>query len=383
MSQVKISGLIQLTSPLHVASPDKEWFYDRESNYISKSKGGDKSSPVNRTTTTSVVGADGVIEQGIPILPANGLRGRLRRHATAIILDALSRQGERITIDAFHGMTCGAITGKPVKGVFSIKELLAERAHLFLGLFGGGEKVSRSAYLVSDLVPYTELMKDIGAIPQNDTPTPSSVITKKAINSANGREDSLSGVFLMNRLDDVKNGQSEKTMSAIKNYEESAQAWFSEIQKTESVDANGKTKDERAAVSLTNMMNVELVRAGTRFYFNLELFESATPSQAGLMLMSIQQLVEKNQLGGLIAKGCGKFNAKELKIIANGEECDLFSPDGKSLNESCEFIYDSLKAVNDSLNSMTADYINSAFIRTIDETKKAKSDSKEALEIAS
>ena len=45
------------------------------------------------------------------------MRGRLRRIAAEDVFDALKGRGETISLEVYHGMTCGAVTGQPAKGL--------------------------------------------------------------------------------------------------------------------------------------------------------------------------------------------------------------------------------------------------------------------------
>ena len=49
----------------------------------------------------------------VPMIPANDLRGRLRRCAARQVFDVLLSKDEQISLDAYPGMTCGAVTGSP------------------------------------------------------------------------------------------------------------------------------------------------------------------------------------------------------------------------------------------------------------------------------
>lgn len=367
---IKIDGAITLTSNLFVAHPQPSWIdnsgriYDREPDSSIDAK------PLNRTTTMSVIDDQGVLQKDIPFFPANGFRGRLRRKATEAVLAALSSTNQKVTIDAFHGMSCGAVTQKPSKETTTLSNLLDDKNHLFVGLFGGGIRVAQSGYLVSDLIPITHTMRQIGAIPEDVVPaykmnqTKTEIVGDKLVKSPVPIQNyNLKHIDHHHRLDDVKGGVSEATISAFGNYYEEASAWLS-------------NKDFK----VTAMTGTESVIPGSKFYFNLETKPYLTDAQTGLMLLSLEAMIQDNALGGLIRYGFGKYDASALKITYHDEdgshEVQLLVD--HRLNKQCARINTCVEAAKDALKTITSDYVNGIFLAKQEDEggKKSKSKSK-------
>lgn len=373
----KIDGIIKLTSPLHVTS-QQDYFMDKN-GYFSFTKG-EGATRVTRTISFSVINNEGELVRDIPMLPANGLRGRLRRHATKIVLNALRKNNQHVTIDAFHGMTSGAVTGVPDKSTTLISRLLSDRSHLFLGLFGGGPRISAGGYIVSDLIPATELTSAIGMVPDSVNFQPPYVelgkeMGQRWLNSLG--KHGLGNISNFIRIDDIKKPLSIETMSGIADFEKTSQDWLKEIITADKVDANVEGADEskRNPKAISNMMTVEAVMPGTPMYFNLEGAGYLSPAQTGLMLLAVESMVAENAFGGWIRNGFGKYNASELTITTEDGQESLFIKDGGKLvlNQNSEFIESCLVAVNEAFDALTSEDINGVYLRSVEPSAAEKS----------
>ena len=147
-----VRGILRLTSPLHIAAPRKETV-DPETDRLLP--GGERGIMVVPTTKyrlpmfvrgSQTSGVDAIAEAevprgsafaDVPVIPANDPRGRLRRCAARKVFDVLLARNEQTSLGAYHGMTCGAVTGSP-NGRLTFAEAAQAARHSFLGLFGGG-----------------------------------------------------------------------------------------------------------------------------------------------------------------------------------------------------------------------------------------------------
>jgi len=68
----------------------------------------------------------------VPVFRANDLRGRLRRFAADVIFGKLLKRDQKISLEAYHGMTCGAVTGQPTPGL-DFDLAIKSGVHPFLG----------------------------------------------------------------------------------------------------------------------------------------------------------------------------------------------------------------------------------------------------------
>ena len=103
----------------------------------------------------SVLEAGGSTRQ-VPVIAANNIMGRLRRHAAHHLLDAIKAKNERIKIGTYMGLQCGAVTGNPDGRDVTFDEYKETRQHPYIGLFGGGPRMMRRYVRVFNAVPYTD-----------------------------------------------------------------------------------------------------------------------------------------------------------------------------------------------------------------------------------
>ncbi|MBE0470232.1 MAG: type IV CRISPR-associated protein Csf2 [Methyloprofundus sp.] len=291
----KILGAITLTSPLHVPTP-----------FESKSSGEEKTRQVTDVIKTWYIGADGK-RRVVPYFPANDFRGRLRREATGIILKAYN---SLVSLNLYHSMSCGAVTGAPWKdkhGVEYVSGLKAElsyqyRKNVFAGLFGGGFYMLPSGFRMSDMLPAVEGLSVAGLLPYGYS---GPVVDIESFN--------LTTNFIMNRFDDAIKDPS-KTMQHCEASD--VDDWVAEL---------ASTGTDRNKLSLTNFLEVAAIMPGTPMVFNMDLKDDLTDAQIGLMLLSLQGLCNKQGLGASSRKGFGNFNAFDLTLYSEDGHTKIFN----------------------------------------------------------
>ncbi|MDD3744097.1 MAG: type IV CRISPR-associated protein Csf2 [Lentimicrobiaceae bacterium] len=377
MTNIQICGSLKLTSHLHVASPISARFTKRDDRYVINYTGQD-GKPLTRTMTYNVLQNDGSMVRDIPYMPGNGLRGRLRRCATEFIFKKFkeiygSDMESKFTIDTFHGMTCGAVTGVPTSSMASVSGIQKEYKHLFLGLFGGGPNITQGKYTVSDLIPVCAVTQEIGSVPSdiNTLPSTRSYLEGEAktreISSTStdlARGNGLTNIYHIFRKDDVVNGNFIVPLDQFTNFDEDAQAWLAEIA--------GK-KEGESKTSVSNMVAFEAIIPGTNMWFDMKI-NDATQEQFGLMLNALLILARDKRLGGHVSMGLGQFNALDLKIKVNEESIPLFvvKHDVLHLNTDEPLIDDADRAVNAFLQTVDYDYFNEMYVREEAKPKKTK-----------
>lgn len=291
----KILGAITLTSPLYVPTP-----------FESKSSGEEKKRQVSDVIKTEYVGVDGK-KRRVPYFPANGFRGRLRREATSIILKAYN---SLVSLNLYHSMSCGAVTGAPGKDKHGVEYSIGLKAELsyqysknvFAGLFGGGFYMLPSGFRVSDMLPAVEGLTVAGLLPYGYS---GPVVDIESFN--------LTTNFIMLRRDDAINDPS-KTMQHCEVSD--IDDWIAELEST-GVDRN--------KLSLTNFLEVAAIMPGTPMAFSMDLKDELTDAQIGLMLLSLQSLCNKQGLGAASRKGFGNFNAFGLALYSEDGHAKIFN----------------------------------------------------------
>lgn len=165
-------GVLRTTSPLHITDTDKSVRWDPAGRkFVYSSKGG---FPLTLTRRAKLmVGlkrneddheeTEVMFQRSFPIIPASTWRGMLRRGAARVIEDhVIHTLNTKLTYEAYQGLHCGAVSGKPDGVTSTTDEIVSARRHVFYGIFGGGPRMLPGALKVSDSIPVTEEL--IGSI---------------------------------------------------------------------------------------------------------------------------------------------------------------------------------------------------------------------------
>lgn len=338
----QIEGIVQFITPFHEATPGSYGMNDAGQIYSGQPSG---TKPLTRTMTMGVTTDAGIIN--VPIFAANGFRGLLRRKAAHRVVDASGPVSDSV----WRGMSCGAVTAKPDKAKPSVRDTLARRGHVFMGLFGGGPQITTSGYQVGDLLPVLQPLIARSMIPEKFE---SFVITKMIGGQQTPliRPDDLYSYYHMLRIDDFHRMSDPKLPGAVLDFEDAATNWLrlvgdnrNEVQASKDAiaEATARKKLAREAgvklteaapektskLGVTSMTAVEVVNPGTPFYFNMTLNAYLLDAQVGLMLLSLQDLVQEGFLGGNRRYGCGRFVAN-LSLAENGASTPIFFRDPDS-----------------------------------------------------
>ena len=319
----RIEGIIRLTTPLHCANPDQSVWSDKSND--------------NRTPTMQMrlVTPEGMLV--IPYFPGNDLRGRLRRKAAALVLDHVTLQ-KKVSVELYGGLSCGAISASPESDV-TVDEVLRARENVYMGLFGGGTRLLRSRYRVSDMVPVLASTIAAGMVPQqygeNDhgffIPTYRTESGPKAVEGWQ-----LLQMTQNLRIDDVGSAaRPDELLSYIDDLGSVVK------HQTDTLDAQMKRKADKAAVKagamkatevvgktgVRNIFSYQTIMAGTPMYFDLDFTDDVSDAHVGFMLLALQSLVREQALGGWGRAGRGRYTA-DLSLIRGGEKISVFNAKG-------------------------------------------------------
>jgi CRISPR type IV-associated protein Csf2 len=321
---LSIQGTLKLTSPLHVAAFESSWRLSDERRPIQGDNGG---KPLTRMARQSLVDKDNVTCE-IPFVAANSFRGRLRRLAAKRVQSTIGP----VSIDTYHGLSCGAVSGRPAKGAVTISGAARARANVYLGLFGGSPGMYPSHYRAFDAVPVTDTTIGIGMVPARYAAL--APVRRFGDTTRPARPDELLFFLDFNRIDDALRFRDPEAPLAIKEYESAMADWMAKISDNrqavaaskEAVAANkGKKGKERASVekvsksSLDTMSAIEAVAPGANLFFRIDLDDGVDDAQAGLMMLCVADLVKQNRLGGWGRNGLGTF-AADLAVYEDGEQ---------------------------------------------------------------
>lgn len=308
MNSIQIQ--LNLTSPLYVAYPDNV----------------DKSANISRTSKLRFM-HNGRLHD-LPIYPANGFRGGLRRRAAARVADALCAKEGPIAGDLYLGLTCGASSASPDQTPNTVEEIIRARRNVYMGLFGGGARLLSSMYRVSDMIPVIQTSVESGAVPaylaelvvpkfqKDDEPAKHAGAWEIMSNRTSIRVDDL---FRVMRPDEVK--------SYVKNPVETVAAHQEGVvANREGRKTAGETKSD-----VSNMMGIETVAPGVPFYFCVDLDKDLTQAQLGMLLQSLDDLFNENAFGGWTRCGFGKVRVNQIKVFYDDQEMNWsdFYTEGK------------------------------------------------------
>ena len=286
MPTYSIEGVLKLTAPLHVATPG-ERYVTLDTLYVTHKKPDEQTEYTGITATTVypvAVTEEDKLEAAlpkdyrspeVPVFPANDLRGRLRRLAAELIFDNLQARGQKISLETYHGMTCGAVTGQPTPGL-DFDLATKSGVHPFLGLFGGGPRLVRSSLQISPAWAITSSTLSAGVIPnryESDRVTDDGYLLKP---------------LFFRRVDDALEFYSGTTSLTVRNYSESVAKWLKD-EGAQSADRDAGTT--RSKLRIRTFSAVQYVVPGTRFYVDVRIDTSRTgPASLGLLIHKLARL---------------------------------------------------------------------------------------------
>lgn len=303
----RLHAFLRTLSPLHIASPESMTLNtDTMRPVYSIGKGEGKGS---YTTCTGVQKLMVYDKEGklhsVPVIAANNVIGRLRRHAANKVLEVLESKGERVTIQTYSALTCGAVTGNPDGRDVTFTEYRETRAHPYIGLFGGGPRMMRRYVRAFNAVPYmdaTQFMFERVKHPYLDE------VVHKTRNEAHR----LFQYWTFNRNDDLQQLVNVgRAMASIENFEE-------EIVKRQALILAGKAKDgaqaeDKSKHSTKTWSAFEFVVPGVVFPLSFEL--DVTDAQLALFLFSLDAFSKTERIGGHARNGLGQFTLDDVTLV--------------------------------------------------------------------
>lgn len=290
----KIDVILTTTSPLHVAYPDNQ----------------DKTANIGRTTKTPVM-LNGRM-QFVPIYPANGFRGGLRRKARSRIVAHLKENEGAIPGDLYLGLGCGASSGSPDQTALSIEEILRARDNVYMGLFGGGARLHSSMYSVSDMNPIIETTLASGTVPR---------YCQGMVEAKPAKEGAVAPEFLKSwellgsrtsiRVDDLFRVENPaEILNVLANPLEAV----GKHQAAVMANREGRKTDGESKVDVANMMGIETIASGVPFHFRIDLDPYADEAKMGLILSCLSDLFRENAFGGWTRCGFGRVRVESIHV---------------------------------------------------------------------
>ena len=379
MPTYTIEGILKLTAPLHVATPG-ERYVTLDTLYVTHKKPDEQTEYTGITATTVypvAVTEEDKLEVGLPIptkdgtgetkkdyrspevpvFPANDLRGRLRRLAAELIFDKLQARGQKISLETYHGMICGAVTGQPTPGL-DFDLAIKSGVHPFLGLFGGGPRLVRSSLQISPAWAITSSTLSAGIIPnryESDRVTDDGYLLKP---------------LFFRRVDDALEFYSGTTSLTVRNYSESVAKWLKD---EGAQSADGDTGTRRSKLRIRTFSAVQYVVPGTRFFVDVRIDTSRTGlASLGLLIHALAHLATKQSIGGWVRNGFGRFETSLYLVLPDaGRLPVLVKQEGVYTPNATGLIADALDAWAEAESRITVEELEDLYSLPSDREKPA------------
>ena len=354
--KIRIHAMLRTLSPLHITSPEAARLNIAEMKPI---YGDSKEHPPLNLTQKMTVHEAGNSPRNVPVIAANNVMGRLRRHAAACVLDALRSNNERIKISTYMGLQCGAVTGNPDGRDPLFQDFKDAHAHPYLGLLGGGPRMIRRAVHCFNMVPYmdaTAIMFSRAMHPHLDD----------SIHKAPADPRRLTQCWIMNRNDDLRELVNiSQASEVVEDFDAQMTARQTAIIASSSAD-NRSEGDAR--LSTRSFSALEFVVPGVYFPMVFEL--DVNDAQMGLFLASLDRFAQKERLGGHSRNGFGNFSLTDVvatdmdgQILADG----LFANSRLKLDN--DFVKPYLKAWVAAAKEIDARELDRLFAPPLEESK--------------
>lgn len=314
-----IEVAVSLTAPLHVAYP------------------GGAANGMQRTTRERVL-ADKII-YALPIYPANGFRGGLRRAIANLVIDNITAVDGPMSADVYRGLLCGAASGSLDLTPRSIEEVVRCRKHVYMGLFGGGARMQESLYAVGDMVPVCDISIMTGRVPGYMAPMAIQVRATEEKDAATSDGDKKTETKRYRapfqdsrhfvRVDDMYRvidpdriaANVADPLASVKAYQDevSANAAARKAEKgAEDIGDDEKTTKKDSA----QLQEVEVVPTGTPMFFRIDMKDGVTDAQLGAILLGLDALLQGN-FGGYARWNFGTVALKSVRLTMGDESVEI------------------------------------------------------------
>lgn len=275
----------------------------------------------------------------IPYFASNGLRGNLRRNARDIMIPYLTAAHGPISIDLFNGLSCGASSGKP-ENTNSIEELVRATDHIYMGLFGGGTRLFSSKFQSSDMniICQAAIDNHIVSVDENQKASLETLFGH-VFGTSPLEPYQFTDVRHFIRADDMVRGLSKDEISKIEGGADAIAAYFSGVEANKTARKETKNQDQAVKKStLSNIINLEVIPENTPLHFSLTFSPDTTEAQLGLLLLSLEVMLQKNYFGGFGRMGFGKSRVEYLSLMSETWDVEIKKSGDDLYNSNGTFV---------------------------------------------
>ena len=328
---MKINVILRNTSPIFSATPGSDRIgVNGEINPPMNVP----SFPFTRTRKMSIPAmvGDKIVPMAVPVVPGNTMRKLLRLSILNNVILKQLQGRDKLSIGAYAAAFSGNATGRP-EGVATFDEIVQNRSHLFLGLFGGGPRMMQGRLTVDSLYPiHRNTVRILGE----------------------GLEDRLvsgdiTDIVWLRRVDPILATRDESAEELVEGGRKALTQWA--IDGLEAAAAKRSKKDKEGEGEgddprgLRTFNAHEVVIPGVDWVLQIGL-DNPTPAQVGLVLAGIEKMPQQPIAGGF-SKGYGQFNI--LDVTLDGSP--IWQGNGYGDNEAIEQYFDALAVEVDALTA--------------------------------
>lgn len=355
----RITGTLTTLSPLTIGAPGAAKV-GLDGKY---SPSGFPLTKISRLSVPLVeAGEDARAADDVPVIPANTLRGLLRRAGASLIEASLVARGELLSLAAYNSLRSGSAFGNPDKAEPGIDEVQDAMATPPLGVFGGGPRMIPGSLRVDTGFPCTLEMQQRGIIAGHHA-------------LVEGRK--LVSILWRKRTDDA--GSFVDVTGAgkvVRDYASAIDAWQTLMsgatpEGDDDEDAGEADKGGSKLRGIASLTAFECVNPGVPFAFGLDLHSDYAPN-LGYLLLALETFVRQQKIGGNWRLGFGRFAVDAVLEDDAGHRAPVFAgtADAPTLNTADPVIRDAVMAARAWLNCTTADTLEALFAYS----DKAKAD---------
>lgn len=288
---ITVHGAITLLSPMHTSAGFQGLRLSNDGRITSNDK---EAGLAVLSTLTEPLTVHGRYFGHIPVFPSSAIIGALRRHASQRMRDAILSDNKKLSPNSFYAMMHGQAAASQLGSTATLEHYNAARENPFFGMFGGATLRNAAQYRVSDMAPIITATIEASRVPQR--------FADLAPSSSQGLEPHhLLSYRVTRKVDDFRRGRDLKAQEDLD---------------IDSLDRDAKTESAAA---------YQIVPSGTSFYFKLQINDSASAEQKGLLLLALADWVQHNQIGARSHLGWGQFSAHRFRFIDGDNRLDLFN----------------------------------------------------------
>lgn len=354
----RLHAFLRTLSPLHITSPESARLDVANMKVV---YGDSMGIPLNQVQKLNVK-ETGEKVRSIPVIAANNIAGRLRRHTAAKVLDVLKAKGQRVSITTYSAMQCGAATGKPDGRDPQFTEFRETREHPYIGLMGGGPRMAHRYVSVMNALPYmdgTAFMLGTAKHPHLDD----------AVHKFGQDARQLTQFWILNRNDDLRElvnvAQAQDT---ILNFEEEINKRQQAILADSKSNSNGEGSSRHSTRSFSSF---EFVVPGVYFPMRFDL--TVNDAQLGLFLMALDSFADTERLGGQARNGMGQFSLSD--VVLTDPQNNILADNlfvNNRLRHDVPFVQDALKAWGAAAELLNAQDLDRLFAPPTEDAKPKK-----------